>query len=252
MLLWNLMTARILLSRNQNFKIMRVISILSILTSLLYAFQANEEIEVSGKVVSSIDNKGLAGVEVRVKYTKITATTNADGEFNIVAHDQSSVLVFTKPGYQKIEKLVGSNRTIDVKLAAIGIVPAEEDEILQELAADYESPSAKPEMGKGERRKSAKKDRRSAYGGMGTTAMMASGAIQREPGITHNTEEYSPINENIFHPAISDPLSTFSIDVDAASYSNLRRFLNNGQMPPKDAVRIEEMINYFDYDYKLF
>jgi len=46
-----------------------------------------------------------------------------------------------------------------------------------------------------------------------------------------------------------DKLSTFSIDVDRASYSNVRRFLNNGQKPPKDAVRIEEMINYFDYNY---
>ena len=45
------------------------------------------------------------------------------------------------------------------------------------------------------------------------------------------------------------PLSTFSIDVDNASYSNARRYLNSGQMPPKDAVRIEEFVNYFNYDY---
>ena len=64
-----------------------------------------------------------------------------------------------------------------------------------------------------------------------------------------NTEEYDGINENIFHDARRNPLSTFSIDVDAASYSNIRRFINNGQRPPKDAVRIEEMVNYFDYDY---
>jgi Ca-activated chloride channel family protein len=64
-----------------------------------------------------------------------------------------------------------------------------------------------------------------------------------------NTEEYDGINENIFHDALKNPLSTFSIDVDAASYSNIRRFINNGQRPPKDAVRIEEMINYFDYEY---
>src|SRR5687768_9998001 len=64
-----------------------------------------------------------------------------------------------------------------------------------------------------------------------------------------NTEEYVAIEENIFREALKNPLSTFSIDVDAASYSNVRRFINNGQQPPKDAVRIEEMINYFDYDY---
>jgi Ca-activated chloride channel family protein len=65
-----------------------------------------------------------------------------------------------------------------------------------------------------------------------------------------NTEEYDGINENIFHGALQNPLSTFSIDVDAASYSNIRRFINSGQRPPKDAVRIEEMINYFQYDYQ--
>src|SRR5690606_710831 len=64
-----------------------------------------------------------------------------------------------------------------------------------------------------------------------------------------NTEEYDGITENIFHSALRKPLSTFSIDVDAASYRNIRRSINNGQRPPKDALRIEEMINYFDYDY---
>jgi Ca-activated chloride channel family protein len=65
----------------------------------------------------------------------------------------------------------------------------------------------------------------------------------------HNTEEYSRITENIFLPALSNPLSTFSIDVDTASYANIRRFLNGNQLPTRDAVRIEEMINYFAYDY---
>ncbi|MFA9452921.1 MAG: von Willebrand factor type A domain-containing protein [Candidatus Aminicenantaceae bacterium] len=65
----------------------------------------------------------------------------------------------------------------------------------------------------------------------------------------HNTEEYSRIYENIFLPALSNPLSTFSIDVDTASYANVRRFLNSNQLPTKDAVRIEEMINYFTYAY---
>jgi Ca-activated chloride channel homolog len=64
-----------------------------------------------------------------------------------------------------------------------------------------------------------------------------------------NTEEYSKVEENKFLIAMDNPLSTFSIDVDTASYSNIRRYLTNNQMPPKDAVRIEEMINYFSYDY---
>jgi Ca-activated chloride channel homolog len=65
-----------------------------------------------------------------------------------------------------------------------------------------------------------------------------------------NTETYDNIRDNPFLDVAADPLSTFSIDVDTASYSNVRRFLNDGKMPPKDAVRIEELVNYFDYDYK--
>jgi Ca-activated chloride channel family protein len=64
-----------------------------------------------------------------------------------------------------------------------------------------------------------------------------------------NGERYAEISENPFLEAARAPLSTFSIDVDTASYSNVRRFLNQGTLPPKDAVRIEEMINYFEYDY---
>jgi len=64
-----------------------------------------------------------------------------------------------------------------------------------------------------------------------------------------NTENYDPIYENEFLEVTKNPLSTFSIDVDAASYSNVRRFVNQNQLPPKDAVRTEELINYFTYDY---
>jgi Ca-activated chloride channel homolog len=64
-----------------------------------------------------------------------------------------------------------------------------------------------------------------------------------------NTEDYALISENTFRTVLESPLSTFSIDVDAASYSNVRRFIRDGQLPPKDAVRIEELINYFSYDY---
>jgi Ca-activated chloride channel family protein len=63
-------------------------------------------------------------------------------------------------------------------------------------------------------------------------------------------EEYNPITENRFQLAKDKPLSTFSIDVDAASYSNMRRYINQGQRPPVDAIRTEELINYFSYDYE--
>jgi Ca-activated chloride channel family protein len=70
--------------------------------------------------------------------------------------------------------------------------------------------------------------------------------VRREPW---NTEEYGHKDENPFLAVSAHPLSTFSIDVDRASYSNVRRFLLGGQAPPADAVRIEELVNYFPYDY---
>ncbi len=68
----------------------------------------------------------------------------------------------------------------------------------------------------------------------------------RQPG---NTEDYKPIEENPFLRPSSNPLSTFAIDVDTGAYSNVRRFISQGSVPPKDAVRLEELINYFPYQY---
>jgi Ca-activated chloride channel family protein len=64
-----------------------------------------------------------------------------------------------------------------------------------------------------------------------------------------SSEEYSRIVDNPFLAALRDPLSTFSIDVDTAAYANMRRFIHEGSLPPADAVRIEEMVNYFRYEY---
>lgn len=66
---------------------------------------------------------------------------------------------------------------------------------------------------------------------------------------TPSNESYAPLIENEYQNPLKDPLSTFSIDVDNASYSNIRRMINNGFKPPKDAVRIEEFVNYFQYNY---
>ncbi len=74
--------------------------------------------------------------------------------------------------------------------------------------------------------------------------------ITEEKRVTpHNTEDYDRIYENPFLNSHTNPLSTFSIDVDTASYSNIRRYIENNQLPPADAVRIEELVNYFPYDY---
>ena len=80
-------------------------------------------------------------------------------------------------------------------------------------------------------------------------AMSMGATMMWKTPIESNTESYSEIAENDFHIAQNEPLRAFSIDVDRASYSNVRRFINNGQLPPVNAIRIEEMINYFDYEY---
>jgi Ca-activated chloride channel family protein len=85
---------------------------------------------------------------------------------------------------------------------------------------------------------------RGREGGRAAGAVLGYSSVGGDP---HNTEGYDRINENQFRSALDEPLSTFSIDVDRASYSNVRRFLREGKLPPVDAVRIEEMINYFPY-----
>ncbi|NLG52783.1 MAG: DUF3520 domain-containing protein [Clostridiales bacterium] len=98
-------------------------------------------------------------------------------------------------------------------------------------------------------------------GGGGSSAPMPGGgaASAPPPGIIagtpstgyFNTEEYTQEEENIFKNTGLNPLSTFSIDVDTASYSNMRRFILNGRFPTAGSIRTEELINYFDYDYPL-
>lgn len=66
-----------------------------------------------------------------------------------------------------------------------------------------------------------------------------------------DTERYGEITTNPVHAVAQQPVSTFSIDVDTGSYANVRRFLNNGRLPPVNAVRVEELVNYFDYNYAL-
>jgi Ca-activated chloride channel family protein len=83
---------------------------------------------------------------------------------------------------------------------------------------------------------------RTTVGTMGTIAGIP-------PVPTPGTEQYGGPVENEFKDVSAEPMSTFSIDVDTASYSNIRRFIQSGGLPPADAVRIEEIVNYFDYEY---
>ncbi|HMC76916.1 MAG TPA: von Willebrand factor type A domain-containing protein [Vicinamibacterales bacterium] len=87
-------------------------------------------------------------------------------------------------------------------------------------------------------------------GGMvGGAPAFAGGGLLPQQMQAADAEAYAAIDENKFRRVTEQPLSTFSIDVDTASYANVRRFLNEGRLPPADAVRVEELINYFHFDY---
>ena len=84
---------------------------------------------------------------------------------------------------------------------------------------------------------------------MEPSANATSKMILSSPPQQRNAETYKEIKENSFVAVAQQPITTFSADVDRAAYANVRRIIGYGQIPPKDAVRIEEMVNYFDYDY---
>ena len=84
---------------------------------------------------------------------------------------------------------------------------------------------------------------------MAPAAAPAEFYLSQAPAVETNTERYEKIDANPIHRAAEQPVSTFSIDVDTGSYANVRRMLAAGELPPKDAVRVEELLNYFDYGY---
>lgn len=184
------------------------------------------------------DEKGLPliGASVVVKGTKTSVQTDVSGMFRIIVDSIKSVangrLVVSFIGYETKEIQIGNKNQIDV-------VMRHTSNAMSEVVV----------IGYGVQRKI------SVTGSVSTISGKALGYSAASPYPNgyykgdFNTEEYDRITENNFHKVTDDPLSTFSIDVDAASYSNVRRFLNSNQLPPADAVRVEEMINYFHYDY---
>jgi Ca-activated chloride channel homolog len=116
-------------------------------------------------------------------------------------------------------------------------------------------PTSGPDLAKwkaqfiGRRLKQTVKGRDGAQAAGGGAALQKEVAAEGDRADGFDTENYQPIVENPFYVVKQDPLSTFSAAVDTASYSNVRRFLNENQLPPKDSVRIADMLNYFNYDY---
>ena len=189
----------------------------------LYACAQSLPVTVTGAVTEEGTKTPLAGVSVLIKNTKKGVTTDAKGHYSIKAHTDDK-LVFSFVGYQNSEREIGKDSVLNISLKAA-------NQALQEsiVAAGRPAPSAKMQT----------------FATQPSIAPMPSMAYDAD----FNTEEYKGLNENIFHNTKKNPLTTFSIDVDRAAYSNVRRMLNLGQFPQRDVVRIEEMINYFDYDY---
>ncbi len=181
--------------------------------------------------VSDDTGQPVIGANVVVKNTKNGTVTDINGEFSLTTSNRCETLEFTYTGFEKVTvKKPCEGDFIEVTMKA-GPGQLEEVEVT---------------------RMSVKKRHRLFNKAAAADAMMAPAyapGFYKEDYPAFNTEDYDRINENRFFEVTQNPLSTFSIDVDAASYSNLRRFIQNGQMPPADAVRIEEMVNYFDYEY---
>jgi Ca-activated chloride channel family protein len=179
------------------------------------------------------DNGGnpLPGVNIIIKGTTTGVISDASGYFAITVPEGKALLVFSFIGFKQQEVEIKDSKTL-------AIIMVEDLAVLDEvIVTGYAS------------------QQKSSIRGSASSVSCISPARERraaacyQPARDFNTEGYSAIHENGYKNPLTDPLSTFSIDVDAASYSNVRRFITEGQKPVPDAVRIEEMINYFDYDY---
>lgn len=218
------------------------------------------------------DAKGglLPGVAVRVKGTALATSTGSDGRYSLlVPNAAKAVLSFSYIGYVSVEKAVGQAHTLDVTLREDTQKPSEV--VVSSAGKHPKDATTRPAATGavlGSRSTEAKKSRREAplravrrghvddlYSSE-SDAEYAAPAPSTPMGVVQPAQEeagagdtYAHVQENTFFDVKKAPLSTFALDVDNASYTNVRRFLNEGQLPPRDAVRVEEMLNYFRYDY---
>ncbi|MFV0269204.1 MAG: von Willebrand factor type A domain-containing protein [Draconibacterium sp.] len=184
---------------------------------------SNESREISGTIT---DESGavLPGVTITVEGTSRGTVSDANGFYKITINPEDKRLVFSFVGMKTEKVKIPGSNTLNVVLKADN---ANLDEVVVV-----------------------------AYGVQKNVSLCGVVSGVKVRGSRHiwaaadyNTENYSTIRENGFKEVKSNPLSTFSIDVDRAAYSNVRRYINQGNLPPVDAVKVEEMINYFDYDY---
>jgi Ca-activated chloride channel family protein len=206
----------------------KITSILSILVLGAIMIASTQSRTITGKVVDS-SGLPLSGVNVTVKGTNKGVVTDQQGNYKLEISTDDKVLQFSMVGFVTVSEKI-NGRTI------INVIMNEAIVTMNEMVV----------TGYGSKKDLASKS-------FPMAAPSAAGYEGRHSFSRHNsnfnTEGYAGIEENGFKNVLNNPLSTFSIDVDNASYANVRRFINSGILPPPDAVRIEEMINYFKYDY---
>jgi Ca-activated chloride channel family protein len=196
---------------------------------------------ISGTILDE-DKLPILGVNIGIKNTTIGTVSDFDGQYSIEANKGDTLVYY----------FVGMiSQEVEVKDQSIINITLKPDQIeLDNVVV----------VGYGQRKNRIRRSKSKASHLQGKVAgvyaiqdcdmeMESSECISYPINEGFNTEGYSTIRENGYKNAVKSPLSTFSIDVDAASYSNVRRFLSDGKKPPIDAIRIEEMINYFNYDY---
>lgn len=207
---------------------MNSILIATILSLSLVGYRTETPLAISGTVYDQQTGVALAGVTVLLEGTQVATRSDESGGYSVRV-EKDKYLLFQFIGYENQRVKVGKDGVIDVHL-----VP--EKQRLDEVVV----------VGHGKQVTAELVGSLAAVGANGVSRMMYAPQVFM-PRPT-NTESYAGITENKFHSPLDEALSTFAIDVDAASYSNFRRFINNGQLPPIDAVRIEEMVNFFHYD----
>lgn len=211
-------------------KKMKLMLLFTIVSTVMMA----QTINVRGTVYSKSDNQPIIGVSVVEKGTSNGIVTDVNGNYTIKIK-KGKELVFSYIGYIK--------QTVKIKAdTALNIYLEEDTKTLNEVVA----------VGYGSVNKSQMYGCSPRVNQGYVSGVQLRGCVSLVPTNYYtpsDTEEYGQFKENRFKSAGDEPLSTFSLDVDAASYSNVRRMINNGQMPEKDAVRVEELINYFSYNY---
>ena len=225
----------------------------SLALAMLINFVAVGQLKTITGVVTDGKNS-LPMANIKIKGTRVGTQTDLDGKFSLQV-SEGATLVASFQGYTSNEVTIG-------KANHYVIVLKEEANVLKEVVVQgYRTVSKKQSVAASYRVVTSKiiENRPNANKMIPLQGQLAGDSAQStdsnrdvkdKKGINSNPDEsYGALIENVFESPVANPLSTFSIDVDNASYTNIRRMINNGQKVPKDAVRVEEMVNFFKYNY---